>query len=60
MIHGELDNYIRAGMAERLFAYAKEPKEFWLVPGAANITGHCMSAATNIAAVSWIFRVAFG
>lgn len=34
MIHGEQDNYIRAGMAERLFAHAKEPKEFWLVPGA--------------------------
>jgi pimeloyl-ACP methyl ester carboxylesterase len=34
MIHGEFDNYIRREMAEALFAYAREPKEFWLVRGA--------------------------
>jgi uncharacterized protein len=34
MIHGEFDNYIRREMAEALFACARMPKEFWLVPGA--------------------------
>jgi dipeptidyl aminopeptidase/acylaminoacyl peptidase len=34
MIHGEADNYIRQEMAEALFAHARTPKEFWLVPGA--------------------------
>ena len=34
MIHGEADGYIRQDMAEALFAYARPPKEFWLVPGA--------------------------
>jgi uncharacterized protein len=34
MIHGEADTYIRQEMAEALFAYARSPKEFWLVPGA--------------------------
>jgi uncharacterized protein len=34
MIHGEADSYIRRDMAASLFAYARQPKEFWLVPGA--------------------------
>jgi pimeloyl-ACP methyl ester carboxylesterase len=34
MIHGEADSYIRRDMAASLFACAREPKEFWLVPGA--------------------------
>jgi pimeloyl-ACP methyl ester carboxylesterase len=34
MIHGEADNYIRTEMAQALFKCAREPKEFWLVPGA--------------------------
>jgi pimeloyl-ACP methyl ester carboxylesterase len=34
MIHGEGDTYIKPKMAQALFARAREPKEFWLVPGA--------------------------
>lgn len=34
MIHGEKDTYIRSEMALDLFARARNPKEFWLVPGA--------------------------
>ena len=34
MIHGEADNYIRVEMALALFKCARQPKEFWLVPGA--------------------------
>jgi fermentation-respiration switch protein FrsA (DUF1100 family) len=34
MIHGEKDTYIRGEMARALFDSAREPKEFWLVPGA--------------------------
>lgn len=31
MIHGGGDNYIKPDMAKKLFALAKDPKEFWLV-----------------------------
>jgi pimeloyl-ACP methyl ester carboxylesterase len=34
MIHGEADPYIKPGIARALFEAAREPKEFWLVPGA--------------------------
>ena len=34
MIHGEKDTYIRPPMARALFDRARDPKEFWLVPGA--------------------------
>ncbi len=34
MIHGEADTYIKPEMAERIFAGARQPKEFWLVPHA--------------------------
>lgn len=34
MIHGEKDSYIRPSMALAFFNRAKEPKDFWLVPGA--------------------------
>jgi pimeloyl-ACP methyl ester carboxylesterase len=34
MIHGEGDTYIKPDMAQALFARGKQPKEFWLVPGA--------------------------
>jgi len=34
MIHGEADTYIKPEMAEGLFARARGPKEFWLVPQA--------------------------
>ena len=34
MIHGEADPYIKPGIARALFEIAREPKEFWLVPGA--------------------------
>jgi pimeloyl-ACP methyl ester carboxylesterase len=34
MIHGENDTYIRADMARTLFGHLRQPKEFWLVPGA--------------------------
>lgn len=34
MIHGGADNYIKPEMAQKLFALAKSPKEFWLVEGA--------------------------
>jgi fermentation-respiration switch protein FrsA (DUF1100 family) len=34
MIHGEKDTYIRFEMARALFDRSREPKEFWLVPGA--------------------------
>jgi fermentation-respiration switch protein FrsA (DUF1100 family) len=39
MMHGQLDNYIRPDMARRLFEYAREPKEFWLIPGAKHNLG---------------------
>src|SRR4051794_16731919 len=34
MIHGEADTYIKPEMACALFARARSPREFWLVPGA--------------------------
>jgi pimeloyl-ACP methyl ester carboxylesterase len=34
MIHGENDTYIKPEMARDLFELAREPREFWLVPGA--------------------------
>lgn len=34
MIHGEKDNYIVPSIAQQLFGIAREPKQFWLVPGA--------------------------
>jgi len=34
MIHGQADTYIKPEMAASLFAYARPPKELWLVPGA--------------------------
>ena len=34
VIHGECDTYIRAEMARSLFKCARQPKDFWLVPGA--------------------------
>lgn len=34
MIHGEKDSYIRPSMAKALYDCAREPKDFWLVPGA--------------------------
>jgi fermentation-respiration switch protein FrsA (DUF1100 family) len=34
MIHGEYDTYIKPPMAQALFDKARQPKEFWLVPGA--------------------------
>jgi pimeloyl-ACP methyl ester carboxylesterase len=34
MIHGAKDAYIGPAIAQALFDQAKEPKEFWLVPGA--------------------------
>jgi alpha-beta hydrolase superfamily lysophospholipase len=34
MIHGECDTYIKPEMAQALFEYAREPREFWLVENA--------------------------
>ena len=34
MIHGGADTYIKPEIARKLFARAREPKEFWLVEGA--------------------------
>jgi uncharacterized protein len=34
MIHGGGDTYIKPEMAEKLFDYAGQPKEFWMVDGA--------------------------
>jgi len=34
MIHGEKDSYIRPSMALAFYDYAREPKDFWLVPKA--------------------------
>ncbi len=34
MIHGQKDAYVSAKIARNFFAYAGEPKEFWLVPAA--------------------------
>jgi alpha-beta hydrolase superfamily lysophospholipase len=34
MIHGECDTYIKPEMARALFAYSREPHEFWLVENA--------------------------
>jgi dipeptidyl aminopeptidase/acylaminoacyl peptidase len=34
MIHGGGDNYIKPEMAREIFDYARDPKEFWLVPKA--------------------------
>jgi pimeloyl-ACP methyl ester carboxylesterase len=34
MIHGQHDKYIRPDMAQRLYTFASEPKEMWLIPGA--------------------------
>ncbi len=34
MIHGGGDTYIKPDMAERLYCYARQPKQFWMVEGA--------------------------
>ena len=34
MMHGQRDGYIRPDMSQRLFAIARGPKEYWLIPGA--------------------------
>jgi pimeloyl-ACP methyl ester carboxylesterase len=34
MIHGGADTYIKVDMAKSLFAYARPPKELWVVPDA--------------------------
>jgi hypothetical protein len=34
MIHGLADTYIKAEMTNRLFAFARQPKELWLVENA--------------------------
>lgn len=34
MIHGGGDTYIKGDMAKALFAYARQPKELWIVPDA--------------------------
>jgi dipeptidyl aminopeptidase/acylaminoacyl peptidase len=34
MLHGQKDGYIQPEMAVRLYAYARQPKEFWLIPEA--------------------------
>jgi uncharacterized protein len=34
MIHGADDTYIKADMARALFAYARKPKDLWVVPNA--------------------------
>jgi fermentation-respiration switch protein FrsA (DUF1100 family) len=39
LMHGQMDNYIRPDMARRLFEHAREPKEFWLIPGAKHNLG---------------------
>ena len=43
-IHGADDNYIRPEMARRLFNMAREPKEFWLIPGANHNQGPHVAA----------------
>jgi fermentation-respiration switch protein FrsA (DUF1100 family) len=47
MIHGEKDSYIVPEIAEQLFNRAREPKEFWLVPGAKH------NAAIQVASESY-------
>jgi pimeloyl-ACP methyl ester carboxylesterase len=34
MIHGAKDNYVAPEVAQQLFERARQPKQFWLVPGA--------------------------
>jgi pimeloyl-ACP methyl ester carboxylesterase len=34
MIHGKADTYIKPEMATKLFSFARQPKEFWLVENA--------------------------
>jgi fermentation-respiration switch protein FrsA (DUF1100 family) len=50
-IHGEKDTYIRGEMARALFGRAREPKEFWLVPGAKH------NQALQVAGVEYRRRV---
>jgi alpha-beta hydrolase superfamily lysophospholipase len=38
LIHGEGDDYLPPGNAQRLFEAAGEPKELWLVPGSGHAT----------------------
>jgi pimeloyl-ACP methyl ester carboxylesterase len=42
IVHGDADHYFPVEHGERLYAAAKEPKEFWLEPG----YGHAETAAT--------------
>ena len=39
MIHGQFDSYIYPDMSRRLFQMAREPKEYWLIPGAKHNQG---------------------
>jgi predicted alpha/beta hydrolase len=51
LIHGEGDAYIKPMMAQSLFDHAREPREFWLVPGAKH------NQALQVAASEYRHRV---
>ena len=51
LIHGEQDSVVYAQNSRDLFAWAREPKELWIVPGA----GHCGALAA--APQEWEQRV---
>jgi len=52
MIHGGEDTYIKPAIAQTLFGYAREPKEFWLVAGAKH------NQALHVAGAEYRRRVA--
>jgi pimeloyl-ACP methyl ester carboxylesterase len=39
MMHGQMDSYIRAEMAMKLFEQARQPKELWIIPLASHNKG---------------------
>jgi pimeloyl-ACP methyl ester carboxylesterase len=51
MMHGEKDSYVAAEIAQQLFDLAREPKQFWIVPGAKH------NAAVQVAGESYTRRL---
>ena len=45
IIHDERDSKVPGDSGEALFAAAREPKQYWLVPGAEHAAGHLVAGA---------------
>jgi len=60
IIHGDADTGVRPYHAERLFAAAREPKQFWLVSGAGHCGAYFADRAEYVRRVTTFFDGALG